>query len=78
MLAVILVLVIATIRVVGTSANNLFSATASSMGQQGLNYNHCSRLDLILLVTPGLETAQFYIRVSVSRIVQTYRVVRDC
>jgi len=39
MLAVILVLVIATIRVVGTSANNVFSATASSIGQQGLNYN---------------------------------------
>jgi Flp pilus assembly pilin Flp len=46
MLAVILVLVIATIRVVGTSANNVFSATASSIGQQGLNYTHCSRLDL--------------------------------
>jgi Flp pilus assembly pilin Flp len=33
MLAVILVLVIATIRLVGTSANNVFSATASSIGQ---------------------------------------------
>jgi hypothetical protein len=31
----------------------------------------------MLLVTLGLETAQLYIRVSVSRIVQTYRVVRD-
>jgi hypothetical protein len=39
MLAVILVLVIATIRVVGTSANNVISATAGSIGQQGLNYN---------------------------------------
>jgi Flp pilus assembly pilin Flp len=43
MLTVILVLVIATIRVVGTSANNVFSATASSIGQQGLNYNPLQR-----------------------------------
>jgi Flp pilus assembly pilin Flp len=34
MLAVIPVLVIATNRVVGTSANNVFSATAGSIGQQ--------------------------------------------
>jgi Flp pilus assembly pilin Flp len=33
MLAVILVLVVSTIRLVGTSANNVFSATASSIGQ---------------------------------------------
>jgi Flp pilus assembly pilin Flp len=33
MLAVILVLVVGTIRLVGTSANNVFSATASSIGQ---------------------------------------------
>ena len=32
-LAVILVLVVGTIRLVGTSANNVFSATASSIGQ---------------------------------------------
>jgi hypothetical protein len=31
----------------------------------------------MLLVTPGLETAQLDIRVSVSRIVQTYRVILD-
>jgi hypothetical protein len=31
----------------------------------------------MLLVTPDFETAQLYIRVSVSRIVQTYRVVLD-
>jgi Flp pilus assembly pilin Flp len=33
MLAVILVLVVGTIRLIGTSANNVFSATASSIGQ---------------------------------------------
>jgi Flp pilus assembly pilin Flp len=33
MLAVILVLVVGTIRLVGGSANNVFSATASSIGQ---------------------------------------------
>jgi Flp pilus assembly pilin Flp len=33
MLAVILVLVVATVRLIGTSANNVFSATASSIGQ---------------------------------------------
>jgi Flp pilus assembly pilin Flp len=33
MLAVILVLVVGTIRLIGTSANNAFSATASSIGQ---------------------------------------------
>jgi Flp pilus assembly pilin Flp len=33
MLAVILVLVVGTIRLIGTSANNVFSATASSTGQ---------------------------------------------
>jgi len=33
MLAVILVLVVGTIRLVGSSANNVFSATASSIGQ---------------------------------------------
>jgi Flp pilus assembly pilin Flp len=32
-LAVILVLVVGTIRLIGTSANNVFSATASSIGQ---------------------------------------------
>jgi hypothetical protein len=31
----------------------------------------------MLLVTPDFETAQLYIGVSVSRIVQTYRVVLD-
>ncbi len=33
MLAVILVLVVGTIRLIGSSANNVFSATASSIGQ---------------------------------------------
>jgi Flp pilus assembly pilin Flp len=33
MLAVILVLVVGTIRLIGGSANNVFSATASSIGQ---------------------------------------------
>jgi Flp pilus assembly pilin Flp len=33
MLAVILVLVVGTIRLIGTSANNAFSATANSIGQ---------------------------------------------
>jgi Flp pilus assembly pilin Flp len=33
MLAVILVLVVGTIRLVGGAANNVFSATASSIGQ---------------------------------------------
>lgn len=33
MLAVILVLVVGTIRLIGGSANNVFSATASSVGQ---------------------------------------------
>jgi Flp pilus assembly pilin Flp len=33
MLAVILVLVVGTIRLIGTSAKNVFSATASSIGQ---------------------------------------------
>ena len=33
MLAVILVLVVGTLRLVGGSANNVFSATASSIGQ---------------------------------------------
>ena len=33
MLAVILVLVVGTVRLIGTSANNVFSATASSIGQ---------------------------------------------
>jgi len=33
MLAVILVLVVRTIRLIGGSANNVFSATASSIGQ---------------------------------------------
>ncbi len=33
MLAVILVLVVGTIRMIGGSANNVFSATASSIGQ---------------------------------------------
>ena len=32
-LAVILVLVVSTIRLIGTSTNNVFSATASSIGQ---------------------------------------------
>jgi len=32
-LAVILVLVVGTIRLIGTSANNVYSATASSIGQ---------------------------------------------
>jgi Flp pilus assembly pilin Flp len=32
-LAVILVLVVGTIRLIGSSANNVFSATASSIGQ---------------------------------------------
>ena len=34
MLAVILVLVVGTIRLIGGSANNVFSATASSIGSQ--------------------------------------------
>jgi Flp pilus assembly pilin Flp len=33
MLAVILVLVVGTIRLIGGNANNVFSATASSVGQ---------------------------------------------
>jgi Flp pilus assembly pilin Flp len=33
MLAVILVLVVATVRLIGGNANNAFSATASSIGQ---------------------------------------------
>jgi Flp pilus assembly pilin Flp len=33
MLAVILVLVVGTLRLIGGSANNVFSATASSIGQ---------------------------------------------
>jgi Flp pilus assembly pilin Flp len=33
MLAVILVLVVGTVRLIGGSANNVFSATASSIGQ---------------------------------------------
>ena len=33
MLAVILVLVVGTIRLIGTNANNAFSAVASSIGQ---------------------------------------------
>jgi hypothetical protein len=33
MLAVILVLVVGTIRLIGGSANNVFSATASAIGQ---------------------------------------------
>ncbi|HXY15327.1 MAG TPA: hypothetical protein VEI26_12570 [Terriglobales bacterium] len=33
MLAVILVLVVGTIRLIGGNANNVFSATASSIGQ---------------------------------------------
>ena len=33
MLAVILVLVVGTVRLIGTSANNVFSATSSSIGQ---------------------------------------------
>ena len=33
MLAVILVLVVATVRLIGSSANNTFSAVASSIGQ---------------------------------------------
>jgi len=34
MLAVILVLVIGTVRLIGTNANNAFSSVASSLGQQ--------------------------------------------
>jgi Flp pilus assembly pilin Flp len=33
MLAVILVIVVGTLRLIGVSANNVFSATASSIGQ---------------------------------------------
>jgi len=33
MLAVILVIVVGTIRLIGTQANNVFSETASAMGQ---------------------------------------------
>ncbi len=33
LLAVILVLVVGTVRLIGTSANNVFSATASSISQ---------------------------------------------
>jgi len=65
MLAVILVLVIGTIRLIGSNANNAFSAVANSMQQPGLigpGSRHCygiiAFIDRVVSISrPNLETA---------------------
>jgi len=52
MLAVILVIVVGTIRLIGSNANNVFSSVGSAV--QYLGYLRCTRMGLIVISASGL------------------------